>query len=37
VSPIRYGLASAGSVLLFLTVFTITLINWLIGRRQEAT
>jgi alpha-1,4-digalacturonate transport system permease protein len=37
VSPIRYGLASAGSVLLFLTVFTITLINWFIGRRQEAT
>jgi ABC-type sugar transport system permease subunit len=36
-SPIRYGLASAGSVLLFLTVFTITLINRLIGRRQEAT
>jgi alpha-1,4-digalacturonate transport system permease protein len=36
-SPIRYGLAAAGSVLLFLTVFTITLVNWLIGRRQEAT
>jgi alpha-1,4-digalacturonate transport system permease protein len=36
-SPIRYGLATAGSVLLFLTVFTITLANWLIGRRQEAT
>ncbi len=35
-SPIRYGLATAGSVLLFLTVFTITLANWLIGRRQEA-
>jgi alpha-1,4-digalacturonate transport system permease protein len=37
VSPIRYGLAAAGSVLLFVTVFTITLVNWLIGRRQEAT
>jgi alpha-1,4-digalacturonate transport system permease protein len=36
VSPIRYGLASAGSVLLFVTVFAITLVNWLIGRRQEA-
>jgi alpha-1,4-digalacturonate transport system permease protein len=36
-SPIRYGLAAAGSVLLFLTVFTITLINWLVGRRTEAT
>jgi alpha-1,4-digalacturonate transport system permease protein len=36
-SPIRYGLASAGSVLLFLTVFTITLFNWLMGRRREAT
>jgi ABC-type sugar transport system permease subunit len=35
-SPIRYGLATAGSVLLFLAVFTITLINWLVGRRQEA-
>ncbi|MFZ5871968.1 MAG: carbohydrate ABC transporter permease [Actinomycetota bacterium] len=35
-SPIRYGLATAGSVLLFLTVFTATLANWLLGRRQEA-
>jgi ABC-type sugar transport system permease subunit len=35
-SPIRYGLATAGSVLLFVTVFTITLANWLLGRRQEA-
>lgn len=36
VSPIRYGLASAGSVLLFVTVFTLTLINWLIGRKADA-
>ncbi|MFP5333798.1 MAG: carbohydrate ABC transporter permease [Actinomycetes bacterium] len=35
-SPIRYGLAAAGSVLLFVTVFSATLANWLIGRRQEA-
>ncbi|MBZ2199141.1 sugar ABC transporter permease [Ruania sp. N2-46] len=36
VSPIRYGLASAGSVLLFVTVFCLTLVNWFIGRRREA-
>ena len=35
-SPIRYGAATAGGVLLFLTVFTLTLINWLISRRKEA-
>lgn len=35
-SPIRYGLASAAGVLLFGTVFTVTIMNWLIGRRQEA-
>lgn len=36
VSPIRYGLASAGSVLLFVTVFALTLVNWFIGRKREA-
>lgn len=35
-SPIRYGLASAAGVLLFLTVFLVTLVNYLAGRRQEA-
>lgn len=35
-SPIRYGIATAGGVLLFLTVFTLTLINWLISRKREA-
>ena len=32
--PIRYGLGSAAGVLLFLTIMTATLINFLIGRRQ---
>ncbi|MGC0273282.1 carbohydrate ABC transporter permease [Pseudactinotalea sp. Z1739] len=36
VSPIRYGMATAGSVLLFFAVFTLTVINWIIGRRREA-
>lgn len=35
-SPIRYGLAAAGSVVLFVTVFALTLANFLIGRRREA-
>ncbi len=35
-SPIRYGLASAGAVLLFITVLGVTLLNYLIGRRREA-
>ncbi|MGH3646080.1 MAG: carbohydrate ABC transporter permease, partial [Micromonosporaceae bacterium] len=35
-SPIRYGLASAGAVLLFVTVLGVTLLNYLIGRRREA-
>ncbi len=35
-SPIRYGLASAGAVLLFITVLGVTLLNYLIGRRSEA-
>lgn len=35
-SPIRYGVATAGGVLLFIAVFTLTIINWLISRRREA-
>jgi ABC-type sugar transport system permease subunit len=35
-SPIRYGFAAAASVLLFATIFAVTLINWLVGRRREA-
>ena len=35
-SPIRYGLASAGGVILFICVFGFTLLNYLNGRRQEA-
>jgi alpha-1,4-digalacturonate transport system permease protein len=35
-SPIRYGLASAAGVVLFLTVFSITILNYLAGRRREA-
>ena len=36
VSPIRYGMASAGSVLLFCGIFALTIINWLVGRKREA-
>lgn len=35
-SPIRYGIAAAASALLFITIFTLTLLNWLVGRRREA-
>lgn len=35
-SPIRYGIATAGGVLLFLTVFAITIVNYLISRRNES-
>jgi alpha-1,4-digalacturonate transport system permease protein len=35
-SPIRYGLASAGSVLLFCTVFALTFVSFLSNRRREA-
>jgi alpha-1,4-digalacturonate transport system permease protein len=35
-SPIRYGLAAAGSVILFLTVFALTMLNFLYGRRRES-
>lgn len=34
-SPIRYGLASAAGVILFLVVFSVTFVNYLIGRRRE--
>lgn len=34
-SPVRYGLAAAGSVVLFVTVFGFTVLNWLLGRRRE--
>lgn len=36
VSPIRYGMAAAGSVLLFCAIFAVTIINWMIGRKREA-
>ncbi|MCC9146841.1 MULTISPECIES: sugar ABC transporter permease [unclassified Arthrobacter] len=36
VSPIRYGAAAAGSVLLFCVVFAITIVNYMIGRKREA-
>jgi alpha-1,4-digalacturonate transport system permease protein len=35
-SPIRYGLASAGSVVLFCTIFGLTLINFLYNRQRTA-
>ncbi|MGA8113643.1 MAG: sugar ABC transporter permease [Actinocatenispora sp.] len=36
-SPIRYGLAAAASVVLFVTVFALTLLNFLYNQRKEAT
>ena len=36
VSPIRYGHAAAAGVILFVVIFTLTLINWAISRRKEA-
>lgn len=36
VSPIRYGVATAGSVLLFCAIFALTIVNWMIGRKREA-
>lgn len=36
VSPIRYGAAAAGSVLLFCAIFAITIVNYVIGRKREA-
>ncbi|MCL4368296.1 MAG: sugar ABC transporter permease [Actinobacteria bacterium] len=35
-SPIRYGLASAAGVMLFVVVFGVTVLNYLVGRRREA-
>ena len=35
-SPIRYGLASAAGVMLFVVVFGVTALNYLVGRRREA-
>ncbi|MDN5726234.1 MAG: sugar ABC transporter permease [Propionibacteriales bacterium] len=35
-SPVRYGLASAGAVVLFIVVFAFTVLSFLNGRRQEA-
>jgi alpha-1,4-digalacturonate transport system permease protein len=35
-SPIQYGLASAGSVVLFCTIFALTMLNFLYGRRKES-
>ncbi len=35
-NPVRYGLASAGAVVLFLIVLGFTLVNWLVGRKQDA-
>lgn len=34
--PIQYGLAAAGSVVLFCTIFALTMLNFLNGRRQES-
>lgn len=34
-SPIRYGLAAAGSVTLFCTIFALTLLNFWSGRRRD--
>lgn len=35
ISPIRYGTAAAGGVILFVVVFTLTLINWVLSRGKE--
>lgn len=35
-SPIRFGIATAGGVLLFIAVFILTMINWVISKRSEA-
>lgn len=35
-SPIQYGLAAAGSVVLFCTIFALTVLSFLYGRRKEA-
>ena len=35
-SPVRYGVASAGAVVLFIVVFGFTLANYIYGRKREA-
>ena len=35
-TPIRYGLASAAAVILFFIIFSITILNYLIGRSRDA-
>jgi alpha-1,4-digalacturonate transport system permease protein len=35
-SPIQYGLAAAGSVILFCTIFGLTFLNFLYARRKES-
>lgn len=35
VSPIRYGAAAAGGVILFVIVFSLTLVNWFLSRGKE--
>ncbi|RZS30313.1 carbohydrate ABC transporter membrane protein 1 (CUT1 family) [Herbihabitans rhizosphaerae] len=35
-TPIQYGLAAAGSVILFVTIFGLTVLNFLYGRRKES-
>jgi alpha-1,4-digalacturonate transport system permease protein len=33
---VRYGLAAAGSAVLFCTIFGLTVLNFLYGRRRES-
>ncbi len=35
ISPIRYGTAAAGGVILFTIVFSLTLVNWFLSRGKE--
>ena len=35
-SPIQYGLASAAAVVLFCSVFALTLLNYLYNQRKES-
>ena len=35
-SPIQYGLASAAAVILFLIIFSVTALNFLLGRKRDA-
>lgn len=34
ISPIRYGTAAAGGVILFVAVFSLTLVNWVLSSRR---